>query len=219
MVKIVQTARFVTLIGAGSVEKADLDAALAIAPILVAADGGANRALDLGHKPVAVIGDLDSLDRDRAAVAGVPVHGIDDQDTTDLDKALAAIVAPGVIALGVLGPRIDHGLATLSTLARVRNMPVIALGGDDAAFHLGGAVAFDCAPGTRVSLFPLAPVRVRATGLEWPLDDLLLDPLARIGTSNRAKAPRVTLQADRPGLIVVVPRALVAELAAAVFRA
>lgn len=207
MVKIVQSAQFVTLIGAGSVTETDLHAALQVAPILIAADGGADRALDLGLTPRAAIGDLDSLDPHRASAAGIPVHRVDDQDTTDFDKALAAIDAAGVIALGVLGPRADHALAAFSTLARFRAMAVVAIGDEDAAFHLSGEVALDLEPGTRVSLFPLAPVRVTAKGLEWPLSDLLLDPLGRVGTSNRATDARVTLRADRPGLIVLLPKA------------
>ena len=51
----------VTLVAGGPLRRAELRAALARAPHLVAADGGADRALALGVEPVAVIGDLDSL--------------------------------------------------------------------------------------------------------------------------------------------------------------
>ena len=43
--------RGVTVIGGGMVTPADLSVALSVAPLLVAADGGADRALALGHAP------------------------------------------------------------------------------------------------------------------------------------------------------------------------
>ena len=59
--QIVNTATMITLLGGGSVNRHDLALALELAPILVAADGGANVAFDWDIRPHAVIGDLDSV--------------------------------------------------------------------------------------------------------------------------------------------------------------
>ena len=48
----------ITLIGGGQVDKTDLSLALGHATTLVAADGGADRALSFGFNPQAVIGDF-----------------------------------------------------------------------------------------------------------------------------------------------------------------
>ena len=58
----------------GPVLRRDLKAALAHAPCLVAADGGADRALALGQVPDAVIGDLDSISAVAQARLGARVH-------------------------------------------------------------------------------------------------------------------------------------------------
>ena len=54
----------VTLIGGGEVGPQALAAALALAPVVAAADSGADAALAHGLLPRAVIGDLDSLSDD-----------------------------------------------------------------------------------------------------------------------------------------------------------
>ena len=51
----------VTLAGGGALDAAALGEALALAPVLIAADGAADRLAALGRDPVAVIGDMDSL--------------------------------------------------------------------------------------------------------------------------------------------------------------
>ena len=58
---IVTTKRGITLVGGGELQKSTLETCLAIAPDLVAADGGAAQALSYGITPKATIGDLDSL--------------------------------------------------------------------------------------------------------------------------------------------------------------
>ena len=75
----------VTLVGGGPVGPHQLEEALRLAPEAVAADGGGNLALPRGRRFRAVIGDMDSL-RDPAALAdaGVALHPIAEQDSTDL---------------------------------------------------------------------------------------------------------------------------------------
>ncbi|MFO0514127.1 MAG: thiamine pyrophosphokinase, partial [Rhodobacterales bacterium] len=113
---IVDSPDGVTLVGGGPVQGRMLGIALRRAPVLVAADGGADRALAAGHLPVAVIGDFDSLSSlGRNRIPADRQHMIAEQETTDFDKALRSIAAPFVLALGFAGARIDHGLAVFNT--------------------------------------------------------------------------------------------------------
>ncbi|MEL6313490.1 MAG: hypothetical protein AAFQ60_05505 [Pseudomonadota bacterium] len=90
----------ITLIGGGQVDKTDLSLALGHATTLVAADGGADRALSFGFTPQAVIGDFDSVTEDALEqIAPENQHRIAEQDSTDFEKALRAIDAPLVIGL------------------------------------------------------------------------------------------------------------------------
>ena len=211
---ILQSRQPVTLIGGGPLGPDDLAQALALAPTVAAADGGADQALARGLTPAAVWGDFDSLsEAARAAIPAENLHRIAEQDSTDFEKCLSRIDAPLAIGLGFSGARQDHFLAALSTLARHLGPPCILLAGDDAIALAPPEIALDLPPGTRVSLFPMGPARGRSQGLEWPIDGLDLAPDGRVGTSNRATGP-LHLQIQGPTLLIL-PRAHLADLAQA----
>lgn len=204
--KIVTTPERVTLVGGGDISAGDLDLALSHAPVLVAADSGADAALAQGHVPQAVIGDFDSLsDSARAGIPADRLHHIAEQDSTDFDKALRSIDAPLVLAVGFLGARVDHQLAAFNVLVRHAGSPCVLLGEDEVIFAAPPRVLLPTEGDDTVSLFPMAEVSGRSTGLVWPIDGLVMQPWGRVGTSNRAEGP-VTLEIDGPGMLVIVPR-------------
>lgn len=204
---IVQSQDAVTLVGGGPVARRDLALAMARAPVVVAADGGADRVLAAGAMPRAVIGDFDSLSAaGRAAIAPDRLFHIAEQETTDFDKALRSVDAPFVLALGVTGGRLDHELAALNALVRHQGRPCIVIGAKDVIFHVPKEVTLHLNEGDAVSLFPMAPVTGSSHGLHWPINGLQFAPSGRIGTSNRASAREVALRFDQPGMLVIVPR-------------
>ncbi|NSY38375.1 thiamine diphosphokinase [Leisingera sp. ANG59] len=210
--KIVNVSEPITLVGGGEVVPGALAEALALAPVLVAADGGAAAALAAGHVPRAVIGDFDSLsDAVRAQLPPESLHPVAEQDSTDFDKALRLIAAPAVLAVGFLGARVDHQLAAFSTLVQGHETPCVLVGETEVAFHLTRAVDLPARAGEVVSLFPMQEVTGRSEGLEWPIDGLRMSPMGRIGTSNRATGP-VRLVPEGPGLLAIVPRRLLADV-------
>ncbi|WP_435167129.1 thiamine diphosphokinase [Falsirhodobacter sp. 1013] len=206
MAQIVQSSHAVTLIAGGPVTRRDLRLALSRAPVLVAADGGADRALALGKEPGAVIGDLDSISAAARARLADRLHHVTEQDSTDFDKALRNIDAPFVLAVGVAGARVDHGFAVLNALVRHRGPPCLLLGPEDVIFHALHPLDLRLSPGDRVSLFPMTRVIGRSQGLVWPIDGLDFAPDGRIGTSNAAEARQVRLAFDGPGMLVMLPR-------------
>lgn len=213
---VLRTDLGVTLIGGAGAVPGAISDALTRAPVLAAADGGAAFALAAGHVPRAVIGDMDSLDPAVAAILDPvtlhPVH--DDQDSTDFEKCLARIAAPVILALGFSGGRLDHQLAAFNALVRAGARPVVLVGARDAVAHVPGELAVLLAPGMRVSLFPMAAVTGRSSGLEWPIDGLVLAPWGRIGTSNRALGGPVRLTFESPGMLVMLPVAALDALLA-----
>jgi len=196
----------VTLLGGGKFAEKVFNQALKAAPILLAADGGAGRALELGHIPKAVIGDMDSLD-EKTAMQIPPDHlyPIGEQDSTDFDKCLRSIRAPLILGVGFTGWRLDHELAAYSSLLRHPEQRCILLGEVDMCFLAPVSMRLDLPAGTRVSLFPLAPCRVDATGLRWQLDGLKMAPDGVIGTSNEVLTGPVTLQVSKRKLLVILP--------------
>ncbi len=206
MAIIVQARTFLTLLGGAPTAPSDLQMALALAPVLVAADGGADAALAAGHMPQAVIGDMDSISpQTRSRIDADRLHHIAEQDSTDFAKCLQRVEAPLILALGFAGGRLDHQLAACTTLVNFPDQNVLLLGEEDICFLCPSELAIDLPEGTRFSLYPMAPVEGRSTGLKYPIDGLTLSPATRVGTSNEVTGP-VTLTFERRDMLVLVPR-------------
>lgn len=216
MTPLIRSAGGVTLIGGGAVSAQDLAEALARAPLLVAADGGADAALALDAVPEAAIGDFDSIsDQARAAIGAAGLHHIAEQDSTDFAKCLTRIAAPFVIAVGFSGRRLDHTLAALNVMTRHPAPPCIMIAAEDIAFIAPPQLNLPLAAGCRLSLIPMGPVRGRSTGLRWPIDGIEFAPDGRSGSSNQTTGP-VTLTLEGPMLVLLPREALDLALAALV---
>ena len=207
---IVQSSEAVTLVGGGPVSAPALARALAFAPRIVAADGGADRLLRLGQRPEAVIGDMDSISPAAQAALAGRLFPIPEQASTDFDKALRSIAAPFVLGLGFSGARLDHGLAVLNALVRHPDRRCLILGAQDVTFLSPLELTLALPPGSRLSLFPMGAVTGESAGLRWPLQGHAFAPDAMIGTSNEVAAPKVHLRFSAPKMLVILPRAALA---------
>ena len=202
----------VALLGASPVSHEILAEVLAFAPDLVAADGGAALAIEAGVMPRAVIGDFDSLsDEVRRAVPADRLFHVAEQDTTDFEKCLTRINAPVILALGFTGRRLDHELAVYNAIVRHPARSCVVVGDYDLALHVPERLELDLPAGTRLSLFPMAEIAGRATGLRWPIEGLAFSPSGRVGTSNAATGP-VMLSFDRPGMLAILPRSMLRQV-------
>ncbi|WP_339112075.1 thiamine diphosphokinase [Thioclava sp. GXIMD2076] len=198
----------ITLMGGGEIDTQDVYQALEFAPHLVAADGGANKAMALDLMPEAVIGDLDSLSAQaRNRIAPDRIHHVAEQDSVDFEKALRLTCAPFYLGLGFTGRRVDHTLAALSVLVRFPERPILLLDASDIIFSAPPEMRLDLPVGMRLSLYPLGPCDGSSTGLQYPLDGVRLDPVGMIGTSNKVTGP-VTLKMTGPCLVILPKAAL-----------
>ena len=197
----------VTLLGGGAAEASLLHEALGLAPVLIAADGGANMAVAEGLTPDLVIGDFDSVTEE--TLAAIPAERqlrVPEQETTDFEKCLSRIVAPFVLGVGFMGARADHTLAVWNALIRHRDRRCILIGSEDVAFAAPNQLTLPLEPGTRVSLFPMAAVSGTSRGLRWPIDGIDFAPWGRVGTSNEALGA-LELAFSGPGMLVILPKA------------
>ena len=195
----------VLLVGGAHGDNAQLLSLLEEVDTVVAADSGADWLRAVGRLPDALIGDLDSVsDETRAAVPPEAVHRIAEQDSTDFDKALRSISAPLIIGIGFLGGQVDHLLAAMTVLARYPDRAIVLVGQHDVVAHLPPQIDLPLSAGTRVSLYPMRPVRGMSTGLHWPIDGLELSPGGRVGTSNKADGP-ISLVVEGTGLLIILP--------------
>ena len=213
MKPIVKSDRPITLIGGGPVDAEHLSRVVAIAPLIIAADSGANRAHDLGYTVDHIIGDMDSVDI--SELGGIPQHLIEEQMSTDLDKCLYATEAPYYVGVGFTGGLMDHQLAACHSLVATRKN-VVLLGAEDICFRAPLEFKLTLPIGTRVSLFPMGKVSGTSTGLRWPIEGLKFAPDTKIGTSNKTNAEEVFVTFDQSNMLVILPithlEAVVAQL-------
>lgn len=178
------------------------------ADLIIAADGGAARALAAGVRPHVVVGDMDSLAPDvlhSLRQAGVEIVTVPSRkDETDLELALVEAVRRGaddITIAGALGGRLDHTLGNVYLLAmpQLRGRRVRLVDGRVEAFVIWEQANIRGQRGDTVSLIPLTPeVRgIETEGLEYPLrreslfmgpgrgiSNVMLGPVARVSTAD-----------------------------------
>ena len=207
---IVHSSDPVALVGGADLGPQDLKILQSYAPSFVGVDGGADHLLTAGIRPVAVIGDLDSISDGARLEYSDLLHHVCEQDTVDFEKAWRLVDAPIVFAVGFSGGRLDHTLAVLNVMGRFVGRRLILIGTEDvtAIVPRDGIVLNGLGTGSRLSLMPLATARVSATGMRWPVDDQVFDTLRFTSPSNEVVGPVVTLSAEGPVLLVLPRRSL-----------
>lgn len=189
--------------------------ALAQPRLVIAADGGAEHAVQLGLSVALVVGDMDSISS--ATLTNLEQSGAEIQrhppakNETDLELALLAAVehnAESIRVIGALGGRLDHMLANIYLL----NLPRLA--GRDVRFVAGTQTTWLLSPGEYglpgdlndlISLIPLtdAVEGITTRGLLYPLRDetLKFGPARGISNVICEASPSVRFRAGK--LIVV----------------
>lgn len=159
------------------------------ADLVVAADGGANRALAKGIAVDWIIGDLDGvLPTTLARFEKRRVKRSRDRYSTDLEKVMRFLQArrvDRVHMIGVTGGRLDHTLGTLAVLAEWgRRMDVRVVDGHFTTTLVGPKATIHAPEGTLVSLVaPSGAKGVTTVGLRYELKDATL-PFSSLGIHN-----------------------------------
>ena len=184
---------------------------------VVCCDGAIEKWLehDASARPLAIVGDLDSVSQElKERFASVLVH-ISEQDDNDQTKALRWVLenhpeVSEVVFLGATGLREDHTIGNLGHLMDYprdfdlgdRKLSMVSDYGtafvvtDSSDLHLG--------EGRRISLFAADnSLRITSEGLEWPLDHVVFDAWWK-ATLNRTSAPIVSLHFNHPSAVLVM---------------
>ena len=168
---------------------------------VVACDGAATAyRRRFGRWPDVIVGDLDSL---KARPRGVEVVEVAEQETNDLEKAMALCRARkwrDVVIVGATGRREDHTLGNIFR-ALAAGVPIVTERG---VFHpVCGAASFRTRPDAGVSVFAPDPAtRMTSKGLRWPLAGVRFANLY-CATLNRASGRHVSVTSDRPVSVFV----------------
>lgn len=182
---------------------------------LIGADGGTRHCLELGRRPHAIIGDLDSLAPE--LVEQMAAQGVlferhrPDKDKTDLELALEFAIRQGateILLLGVLGDRLDQTVGNLLLLARNGwPVPIYIAEESQLAEVLEGEGTLELAApaGSTVSVIALSDqvTGITYTGLVYPLDNFTLPLGSTRGMSNVVATEPATIRIASGRLLVV----------------
>ena len=179
---------------------------------IIAADGGVNFLTEKNISFELVIGDLDSVSKQKIQnIEPEKIIRISEQDSTDLEKVLFNTQSPLTIGIGFLGSQIDHELAALTALVKFSHKKIIFIGERDIVFLVPPSLSLRSFNGMRVSLYPLDEVKVHSDGLQWATDGLTMKHSGHIGTSNKAIGKIIRLAPDKPKLLLILPNTLLKE--------
>ena len=170
---------------------------------------------DASARPLAVVGDMDSLPQElQERFADVLVHesGQDDNDQT---KALRWVLehhpeVTEIVFLGATGLREDHTIGNLGLLMDYprqfdlgeRRLSLVSDFGT--AFPVTDSCDLHLGEGRRISIFSADnTLRITSEGLQWPTDGVAFDAWWK-ATLNRTSAPIVSLHFSHPSLALVM---------------
>jgi thiamine pyrophosphokinase len=184
--------------------------------LIIAVDGGGALCLRAGVDPHLVVGDLDSLDRKtqtalEAAGAGFVTFPAD-KSQTDLDLAVSEARDRGadeLVVCAAFSGRLDHTLAAVGTLVAAADLLPTIVEPAQSAWLLSAQhrARLEIGPaGTTWSLLAVtSDVRLSVTGVKWPLDHALLEPLSSIGVSNVVTGSRGLAVVHSGAVLAVSP--------------
>jgi thiamine pyrophosphokinase len=197
----------------------EVDAAIATADLIIAADSGATTALRYGCAPSFIIGDLDSLDIDQlqqvvfeadnkgSQIIQSPIE----KNETDTELAVQFAIGRGATSITLLGAlggvRFDHTIANILLLAGFETVPIRIVDGPSIGWILRGpgSTTISGQKGDLLSLLPLSgdAIGIHTVGLYYPLDSETLYFGKPRGVSNvlTSESAEVSLQS---GMLLVV---------------
>jgi thiamine pyrophosphokinase len=192
-----------------------VDAVIAKADRVIAADGGAAAALRYGRIPATVVGDFDSLDdrvQQQLREQGSQfIQAAVEKNETDTELALQVAIEQGASVITLLGAiggaRFDHTMANILLLADFETIPIRILDGPSNCWLLRGpghSIIYGH-PGDLLSLLPLGSeaTGVRTTDLYYPLHGETLHFGKPRGVSNVLTQERAEVYLETGMLLII----------------
>lgn len=188
--------------------------AIASADLIIAADAGAQTALQLGLTPAIVAGDFDSLALSRDTLRAMGCQTIQvpaEKNETDSELAIETAIQQGasrITLLGALGgQRFEHSIANVLLLTDYATIPIRIIDGPSVSWLLRGPAStkIEGQVGDLLSLLPLAgdAYGIHTNNLYYPLHGETLRFGKPRGISNVLTATRAEVSLEK-GLLLVI---------------
>lgn len=185
--------------------------------LIVCVDHGLAHCLSAGFEPSLLLGDFDSVDRqllDSPAMADVPRHQYPSaKASSDLELALELMAQrrlSSVFVLGVSGGRTDHMLFNWS-LSALQHWPFrLVLIDETSCCHVLQARDSCTLAGQKGKTLSLLALKratgVTTSGLEYPLQEAVLDVGSTLGLSNEFCSNEASVSIQEGTLLVIENR-------------
>jgi thiamine pyrophosphokinase len=177
---------------------------------LIAADGAATQLRRLSLLPDVIVGDCDSIapELDWWQKQRIPIHCLEDQNSTDFEKSLEYALAAtyrNILIVGAHGGDFDHTLNNWSIIQRWgQRLNLCVYDNGKMAIPVYTSVRFSSVPSAMISLLPQPTARLTTTGLRWELHGELLAFGIREGARNRAVQEQVELVLHEGSLLLML---------------
>ncbi|MDI6767946.1 MAG: thiamine diphosphokinase [Bacteroidota bacterium] len=178
------------------------------AKLIVCSDGGANHAHALGIKPNVIIGDFDSIIPSTKIFFQdvIQVH-LEDQHSTDLEKAIQLCIDRKITSLdivGAFGDRIDHTAGSLGCFKKFgKQIRIRMLDSVGEVTLIQHEIHLNMKQGEKFSLIPLERcIGVSTKNLKYELDHGTLELGVQEGISNEALSRTVSIRVDDGTLLL-----------------
>ncbi|MCB0701194.1 MAG: thiamine diphosphokinase [Candidatus Kapaibacterium sp.] len=154
---------------------------------LIAADGAYNVLSSLDIHPMAIVGDMDSVDcvHDDSQTQFIK---IDDQNTNDFEKCIQYIENKGykdVLIIGFAGGLLEHTLNNTSVLMKYNpKFDFTIFHQERYSFLVEKSSTFEVNDNEIVSLVPYPKVKLTTKNLKWELNQEYLELGSREGARN-----------------------------------
>ncbi len=169
---------------------------------LIATDGAAHGLFSIARIPDIIIGDLDSFDSAQLPEdAHTNIIQILDQEKNDFEKALDFCLEQGyqhILIYGIHGGDFEHSLNNVSVLWKyAEKFPLLTI--VDSISRIAIPVFFDMTTQEMsqqeiISLIPFPHARLSTQGLQWNLDNEILELSIREGARNRSLGNTISIQ-------------------------
>ena len=176
-------------------------------PYMVVCDGAYTRIKNLQITPDVVIGDFDSLENVGRELHTQYIH-LEDQETTDLEKAIDHLVEKGYTDINVIwasGKRLDHTINNFATLAKYFEIRIVLIDDYSRSFILPKNFSKRYEKGQALSLVPIHTCSgITTQNLKYNLDNETLSFGKRSGTSNEATGSGLVEICHTSGLLALI---------------